>query len=95
MLAVTVTKRYNMDISNPQTTSTLACAVTPSYAQMYYIGEKEYPEVNDFIFENIGINFTRFKGGYKYYITDELTGGKNNILRIDDIGQVVEKVVCP
>ena len=95
VLAVTVTKRYNMDISNPQTTSTLACAVTPSYAQMYYIGEKEYPEVNDFIFENIGINFTRFKGGYKYYITDELTGGKNNILRIDDIGQVVEKVVCP
>ena len=88
-------KRYNMDTSNPQTTSTLACAVTPSYAQMYHTGDNDYPRLNDFIRQLVGVEYIPFKGGYKYYITDELTGGKNNILRIDDIGQVVEKVVCP
>lgn len=88
-------RRYNMDISNPQTTSTLACAVTPSYAQMYHNGKNDYPVVNDFVYSLLGSKLVRFAGGYKYYITDELTGGKNNILRIDSIGQVVEKVVCP
>ena len=92
---VTKMKRYNMDISNPSNTSTLACAVTPSYAQMYHNGAKDYPEVNDFIYTFVETKQVIYNGGYKYYITDELTGGKNNILRIDSVGQVVEKVVCP
>tara|TARA_R100000655_G_scaffold97824_1_gene140894 strand:+ start:80 stop:2065 length:1986 start_codon:yes stop_codon:yes gene_type:complete len=88
-------QKYNMDISNPETTSTLACSVIPSYAQMYHNGVNAYPEVNDFIYQLVGVEYISFNGGYKYYITDELTGGKNNILRIDSIGQVVEKAVCP
>ena len=91
----TILRRYNMDISNPSNTSTLACAVTPSYAQMYHNGAKDYPEVNDFIYTFVETKQVIYNGGYKYYITDELTGGKNNILRIDSVGQVVEKVVCP
>ncbi len=87
--------RYNMDISNPQVTSTLACGVTPSYAQMYHSGKGTYPALNDFIYTFVNGRQVAYNGGYKYYITDELTGGKNNIIRIDGVGQVVEKTVCP
>ena len=87
--------RFNMDISNPQTTSTLACGVTPSFVQMFHSGRGTYPRVNDFIFTFVDGKQIIYNGGYRYYITDELTGGKNNILRVDGAGQVVEKTVCP
>ena len=88
-------KRFNMDTSNPETTSTLACGVTPSYTAMYHSGEGEYPVVNDFIYEMCDCNLKLYKGGYLWFITDQLTGIKNNVIRVDDTGQVVEKVVCP
>ena len=81
--------------SNPETTSTLACGVTPSYTAMYHSGEGEYPVVNDFIYEMCDCSLKLYKGGYLWFITDQLTGIKNNVIRVDDTGQVVEKVVCP
>jgi len=91
----TTNRRFNMDSSNPETTSGLACAVTPSYSIFYHDGQKEYPEVNDFIYNFCECEQRIFNGGYLWYVTDELTGGKNNVIRIDSVGQVVEKVVCP
>ena len=91
----TTNRRFNMDSSTPETTSGLACAVTPSYSIFYHNGQKEYPEVNDFIFNFCECEQRIFNGGYLWYVTDELTGVKNNVIRIDSVGQVVEKVVCP
>jgi hypothetical protein len=91
----TTNRRFNMDSSNPETTSGLACAVTPSYSIFYHDGQKDYPEVNDFIYNFCECEQRIFNGGYLWYVTDELTGGKNNVIRIDSVGQVVEKVVCP
>jgi len=91
----TTNKRFNMDSSNPETTSGLACAVTPSYSIFYHNGQKEYPEVNDFIFNFCECEQRIFNGGYLWYVTDELTGVKNNVIRIDSVGQVVEKTTCP
>tara|TARA_R100000455_G_C6273477_1_gene131232 strand:- start:4505 stop:10054 length:5550 start_codon:yes stop_codon:yes gene_type:complete len=88
-------KRFNMDTTNAKTSSTLACGVTPSYSIMYHSGEGEYPVVNDFIYEMCDCNLKIYKGGYLWFITDQLTGVKNNVIRVDDTGQVVEKVVCP
>ncbi len=87
--------RFNMDISNPQDTSSLACGVTPSFVQMFHSGRGTYPLLNDFIFTLVNGKRVVYNGGDKHYITDELTGGKNNILRVDGAGQVVEKTVCP
>ena len=91
----TVKKRFNIDVSNPKSTSGLACGVTPSYAERYHDGAKDYPEINDFVFEYCDCNLRPFNGGYLWYITDELTGVKNNVIRIDSVGQVVDKAVCP
>ena len=91
----TTNRRFNMDSSNPETTSGLACAVTPSYSIFYHDGQKEYPEVNDFIYNFCECEQRIFNGGYLWYITDELTVGKNNVIRIDSVGQVVEKTTCP
>ena len=88
-------KRFNMDTTNAKTSSTLACGVTPSYSIMYHSGEGDYPVVNDFIYEMCDCNLKIYKGGYLWFITDQLTGVKNNVIRVDDTGQVVEKVVCP
>jgi len=87
--------RFNMDISNPQDTSSLACGVTPSFVQMFHSGRGTYPLLNDFIFTLVNGKRVVYNGGDKHYITDELTGGKNNILKINNAGQVVEKTVCP
>ena len=91
----TTNRRFNMDSSNPETTSGLACAVTPSYSIFYHDGQKEYPEVNDFIYNFCECEQRIFNGGYLWYVTDELTGVKNNVIRIDSVGQVVEKTTCP
>lgn len=91
----TTNKRFNMDSSNPETTSGLACAVTPAYSIFYHNGQKEYPEVNDFIFNFCECEQRIFNGGYLWYVTDEITGVKNNVIRIDSVGQVVEKTTCP
>ena len=88
-------KRFNMDTTNAKTSSALACGVTPSYSIMYHSGEGDYPIVNDFIYEMCDCNLKIYKGGYLWFITDQLTGVKNNVIRVDDAGQVVEKVVCP
>jgi hypothetical protein len=88
-------KRFNMDEGNPQTTSVLACGITPSYSILYHDGKNDYPVVNDFVSEYCSCELQAYNGGYLWYVTDELTGGKNNVIRIDSVGQVVEKVVCP
>jgi len=84
-----------MDSASPETTSGLACAITPAYSIFYHSGQKEYPEVNDFIYHFCECEQRIFNGGYLWYVTDELTGVKNNVIRIDSVGQVVEKIVCP
>ena len=91
----TTNRRFNMDSASPETTSGLACAITPAYSIFYHDGAKEYPEVNDFIYNFCECEQRIFNGGYLWYVTDELTGVKNNVIRIDSVGQVVEKVVCP
>lgn len=91
----TTHRRFNMDSASPETTSGLACAITPAYSIFYHDGAKEYPEVNDFIYNFCECEQRIFNGGYLWYVTDELTGVKNNVIRIDSVGQVVEKVVCP
>ena len=87
--------RFNMDTANPSASSALACAAIPTYGVMYHDGENTYPVVNDFIYDYCGCELQAYNGGYLWYLTDELTGVKNNVIRVDSIGQVVEKVVCP
>ena len=87
--------RFNMDTANPSASSALACAAIPTYGIMYHDGENTYPVVNDFIYDYCGCELQAYNGGYLWYLTDELTGVKNNVIRVDSIGQVVEKVVCP
>ena len=84
-----------MDSATPETTSPLVCAVTPAYSIFYHNGQKEYPEINDFIFNFCECEQRIFNGGYLWYVTDELVVGKNNVIRIDSVGQVVEKTTCP
>ena len=87
--------RFNMDTANPTASSVLACAVTPAYGVMYFTGEGDYPAINEFVLELCGCETQSFNGGYLWYVTDELTVGKNNVLLIDGTGQVVDKAVCP
>jgi hypothetical protein len=95
IVPATENKRFNMDTANPTATSVLACAVTPAYGIMYHNGEADYPVVNDYVFEICDCELKPYNGGYLWYVTDELTVGKNNVLRIDSTGQVVDKATCP
>ncbi len=95
---VTNNRRFNMDQANPEGTSGDACTIVSPYAAysiFYHNGQKDYPEVNDIVSEFCDCQLRPFNGGYLWYVTDELTGGKNNVIRIDSTGMVVEKVVCP
>ena len=94
----TENKRFNMDQGNPKRSSSNACSIVAPYAAysiFYHGGEDEYPEINDFVFEYCNCQLRPFNGGYLWYVTDETSGGKNYVIRIDSTGQVVDKTLCP
>lgn len=94
----TENKRFNMDQGNPKRSSSNACSIvapSASYSVFYHNGKSEYPEINDFVFEYCNCQLRPFNGGYLWYVTDETSGGKNYVIRIDSVGQVVDKTLCP
>ena len=63
------TAPFSVDQDNPQTTSALACALTPSYSIMYHDGILSYPVIRDTVYED-ELGAILFVGADNWYLME-------------------------
>lgn len=83
-------RRFNMDTSNPEKTTGLVCAITPSYNVYYHDGGGAYPAENNTVYQmsNSG-SYLPYNGGYLWFLMDN-----NTAIRIEGAGVVVDESMC-
>ena len=80
---------FQIDTSNPQTSSSNACAIgSPSYSTMYHNGILEYPVIYDMIYSDPeGLNL--YNGNNQWFLTESGVA-----LLIDADGIVIDTFLC-
>ena len=80
---------FQVDTSNPQTSSSNACAISsPSYSALYHNGILEYPVIYDMIFSDPeGLNL--YNGNNQWLLTESGVA-----ILIDDDGIVTDTFLC-
>jgi len=80
---------FQMDMTNPQTSSANACAIgSPSYSTMYHNGILEYPVIYDMVFSDPeGLNL--YNGNNQWFLTESGVA-----ILVDADGIVTDTFLC-
>jgi hypothetical protein len=82
--------RFNLDVANPESNPSDACAVTPSYSIYYHSGSGAYPVIDDLVlFLNELSAYMPYNGGNLWFLMDN-----NTTIKIGRSGVVLDVSIC-